>query len=97
MEQAYKRGAGIQMWSNCTLGLESMSTQACRGGSVDQLYSGIAFHSTNMQTNTEPFQIIHAHQFCNQLIPEVVCIIVHNTYLLATWLTTGANTFALFP
>ena len=28
--------------------------------------SGMAVHSTNMQTNTEQFQIIHSHQFCNQ-------------------------------
>ena len=42
------------------------------------LDSFIAVHSTNMQTNTEPFQIIHTHQFCNQPIPQVVCIIVHN-------------------
>ena len=27
---------------------------------------GIAIHSTNMQINTEQFQIIHTQQFCNQ-------------------------------
>ena len=95
-----------------TLGLQSILTQAYRCGSlglwdcspslhkhtnVDQLHSRIAVHSTNMQTNTEPFQIIHAHQFCNQPLPKNVWITVHNTYLLATWLTTRANTYTLFP
>ena len=50
---------------------------------MDQLDSRIV-HSTNMQTDTEPFQIIHAHQLGNDC-------------LLATWLTTRANTSALFP
>ena len=47
-----------------TLVLKQNGALGLRAG--NQLDSGIAVHSTNMQTNTEQFQIIHAQQFCNQ-------------------------------
>ena len=61
--------ATLLPWVPWTLGLQSIPIQAYKCGSVD---FGIAVHSINMQTDKEPFRIIHAHQFFNQPIAKVV-------------------------
>ena len=47
---------------------------------MDELDSGIAVQSADMQTNKQLFYVIQAHQVFNQPVPKFGSITVHNAH-----------------